>query len=121
MVASTSTSPQWERELVVVLVVASTPTSTSQQSEGVLARLSAVILTSQQSEGEPVVVLVRQSAVMSVLSGCTLLEQRHGFNGYSRLEGKCRWGRRLPALVLLAAEEIEGWRLGSRLQQRLSM
>ena len=119
MVASTSTSRQWERELVVVLVVAST--STSQQSEGVLARLSAVILTSQQSEGEPVVVLVRPSAVMSVLSGCTLLEQRHGFNGYSRLEGKCRWGRRLPALVLLAAEEIEGWRLGSRLQQRLSM
>ena len=83
--ASTSTSPQSKRELVVVLVVASPPTSP--QSEEVLVRLSSVILTSQQSEGELVVyVLVQPSAVMSVLSGCALLEQRHGFTGYSRRE-----------------------------------
>ena len=117
MVASTSTSPQWKRELIVVLVVA----PTSPQSEGVLARLSSVILTSQQSEGELLVVLVWPSAVMSVLSSCAPMEQRHGFTGYSRREGKCRWGRRVRGLVLLAAEEIEGWRLGSRLQQRLSV
>ena len=66
VVASTSTSPQSEVELVV----ASTRTSSQPEVELVVASTPT---TSAQLEGELMVVLVRPSAVMSMLLSAALL------------------------------------------------
>ena len=107
VVASTSTSPQSEVELVVMLVVASTPTSPQPEVELVVASTPT---TSPQLEGELMVVLVRPSAVMSMLLSAALLLSLklfqavlHGSTDYSRRESVagvdvfrvfCCWQRR---------------------------
>ena len=70
VMASTSTSPQSEVNLVVMLVMASTPTSPQPEVELVVVSTPT---TSPQLEGELMVVLVRPSAVMSMLLSAALL------------------------------------------------
>lgn len=117
-VVSTSTSPQLERELVVLLVCPTAVVSTSTSPLSERRRPGGGVAVTSDVHVVSTIFALLSSLKLPMLWRCS--HAASPWLHWLQQAGKCRWGRRLRGLLLLAVEEL-GWRLGSRLQPRLSM